>query len=235
MYMKRKLSFLILCINASLIFAQNTGRLFKDANFKDNNVLEVTVNDGVYRIQAYSKAIIETSFIPSNESYNKASHAVILKPQNFKVIYKDDGDTLHYNTEGLSVKIQKQPFQISYLHQGQSILSEKKGYAKNNSLETIQFNLKKEEILYGGGARVLGMNRRGHRLELYNKAHYGYETESKLMNFTLPIVLSSNRYMVHFDNAPIGFLDLDSKQDNTLTYETISGRKTYQVIVGIHG
>jgi alpha-glucosidase (family GH31 glycosyl hydrolase) len=27
-------------------------------------------------------------------------------------------------------------------------------------------------------------------------------------------------------------LDLDSKKDNTLTYETISGRKTYQVIVG---
>lgn len=38
--------------------------------------------------------------------------------------------------------------------------------------------------------------------------------------------------MLHFDNAPIGFLDLDSKYNNTLTYETISGRKTYQVIAG---
>ena len=39
-------------------------------------------------------------------------------------------------------------------------------------------------------------------------------------------------YAVHFDNAAIGYLDLDSKKDNTLAYETISGRKTYQLIAG---
>jgi alpha-glucosidase (family GH31 glycosyl hydrolase) len=38
--------------------------------------------------------------------------------------------------------------------------------------------------------------------------------------------------MVHFDNSPIGYLDLDSKKENVLEYETISGRKTYQIIVG---
>ena len=38
--------------------------------------------------------------------------------------------------------------------------------------------------------------------------------------------------MIHFDNAPIGFLDLDSKHTNKLTYETISGRMTYQIIAG---
>ncbi len=58
------------------------------------------------------------------------------------------------------------------------------------------------------------------------------KNDRELMNFTMPIVMSSKQYMIHFDNAPIGYLDLDSKKDNTLTYETISGRKTYQVIVG---
>eukprot|EP01032_Pedospumella_encystans_P027651 gene27651-31242_t len=33
-------------------------------------------------------------------------------------------------------------------------------------------------------------------------------------------------------DAAIGHLDFDSKKDNTLAYETISGRKTYQVIAG---
>ncbi len=80
----------------------------------------------------------------------------------------------------------------------------------------IQFNLTEDEILYGGGARALGMNRRGNRLRLYNKADYGYEERSELMNFTMPIAMSSKQYMVHFDNAPIGFLDLDSKNNNTL-------------------
>ena len=90
----------------------------------------------------------------------------------------------------------------------------------------------KTEALYGGGARAVGMNRRGNRLQLYNRAHYGYETRAELMNFCIPLVMSSKLYAVHFDNAAIGYLDLDSKKDNTLTYETISGRKTYQVIVG---
>src|SRR5690606_12357773 len=57
-------------------------------------------------------------------------------------------------------------------------------------------------------------------------------THSELMNYTMPIVMSSETYLIHFDNAPIGFLDLDSKKNNTLAYETISGRKTYQVVVG---
>ncbi len=76
------------------------------------------------------------------------------------------------------------------------------------------------------------MNRRGNKLALYNRAQYGYETHAELMNFCIPMVLSSNMYAVHFDNSAIGYLDLDSKKDNTLAYETISGRKTYQIIVG---
>jgi alpha-glucosidase (family GH31 glycosyl hydrolase) len=45
-------------------------------------------------------------------------------------------------------------------------------------------------------------------------------------------MISSAGYAVHFDNAPIGFLDLDSNGDNTITYETISGAMRYQVIAG---
>src|SRR5690606_27075167 len=51
-----------------------------------------------------------------------------------------------------------------------------------------------------------------------------------LMNFCIPMVMSSKIYAVHFDNAAIGYLNLDSNKNNTLAYETISGRKTYQVI-----
>src|SRR5690606_33359722 len=130
----------------------------------------------------------------------------------------------------IEVSIQKSPLKISYIYKNKILLSEKNGYTKRDSTETIDFNLTADEILYGGGARVLGMHRRGNRLQLYNRAHYGYETRSELMNYTMPIAISSNRYMIHFDNASIGWLDLDRKRDNTLAYETISGRKTYQII-----
>ncbi|MEO6347969.1 MAG: TIM-barrel domain-containing protein, partial [Aquaticitalea sp.] len=218
-------------LSFTLGYSQNPNRTFESINFK-NNQLHIKVNDGVYRIVPYSDKIVETSFIPNGETYNSNSHAVVLKPDNIKSELLQSDISFELKTEGISVKIHKQPFQISYTYKGKPIISEKLGYVKNDSLETIQFNLNKDEVLYGGGARALGMNRRGYRLQLYNRAHYGYETHAELLNYSMPIVLSSDKYLIHFDNAPIGFLDLDSKKNNTLIYETISGRKTYQVVVG---
>ncbi|WP_298892802.1 TIM-barrel domain-containing protein [uncultured Psychroserpens sp.] len=212
-------------------FSQNPNRIFKGAEIKGSN-LKIEVNDGYYMIKPLSSEIIETTFVPTGESLNENSHAVVLKSKASNVQISERGEDVLLKTNGLYVTVKKSPFQISYFFKNKHVISEKGGYIKTDSLETIQFQLTKDEVLYGGGARALGMNRRGNRLQLYNRAHYGYETRSELMNYTLPIVISSNKYMVHFDNAPIGFLDLDSKRDNTLTYETISGRKTYQVIVG---
>ncbi len=212
-------------------FSQNPNRMFKGAEIKGSN-LKIEVNDGYYMIKPLSSEIIETTFVPTGESLNENSHAVVLKSKASNVQISERGEDVLLKTNGLYVTVKKSPFQISYFFKNKHVISEKGGYIKTDSLETIQFQLTKDEVLYGGGARALGMNRRGNRLQLYNRAHYGYETRSELMNYTLPIVISSNKYMVHFDNAPIGFLDLDSKRDNTLTYETISGRKTYQIIVG---
>ncbi|REE27638.1 oligosaccharide 4-alpha-D-glucosyltransferase [Winogradskyella pacifica] len=227
-----------LILNLALLFftvsltAQNTERKFESFSWANTGVPSVKVSDGIYTFISYSSEIVETSFLPTGETLQLKSHAVVGKP-NFSIFKVTENEKdIVIESKTIQIKVTKTPFQISYYYKDKLITSEKAGYVKNDSLETIEFNLTKDEVLYGGGARALGMNRRGHRLQLYNKAHYGYETHSELMNFTLPIVLSSKKYMIHFDNAPIGFLDLDSKGDNTLKYETISGRKTYQVIVG---
>ncbi|WP_452225098.1 TIM-barrel domain-containing protein [Lacinutrix chionoecetis] len=214
--------------------------LFEDAfqkreyisHSQENGKLEVETNDGKYIFTPFNNAIIETTFIPKGEEYNTNSHAVVMSPENVKVSYKNVGKVIIFGTHDLTVMIKTDPFKIYYYYKGQQITSVKNGHQKTDDFETISFNLTPEEVLYGGGARALGMNRRGNRLELYNKAHYGYEERSELMNYTMPMVISSNKYLIHFDNAPIGFLDLDSNADNTITYETISGRKTYQIVVG---
>ncbi|WP_299273117.1 TIM-barrel domain-containing protein [uncultured Psychroserpens sp.] len=229
--MKTFLFTLISIFCVAIGFSQNPNRLFKSAETQGTS-LKVNVSDGYYIIKPFSSEIIETTFVPIEESLNENSHAVVLKPETSNVQITERGADVLLKTNGLYVVVKKSPFQIAYYFKDKHIISEKAGYIKNDSLETIQFELTKDEVLYGGGARALGMNRRGNRLQLYNRAHYGYETHSELMNYTLPIVISSNKYLIHFDNAPIGFLDLDSKSDNTLTYETISGRKTYQVVVG---
>ncbi|WGD35478.1 TIM-barrel domain-containing protein [Olleya sp. YS] len=206
-------------------------REFVSADFK-NNQLNIQVSDGSYSIQFYNPKTVETTFLPTGETFDKKSHAVVLYKALSNVKFNETTSEISFQSAKLTVKITKSPFHMSYWKDGKEITSIKNGYQKTDDFETISFNLKPKEVLYGGGARALGMNRRGNRLELYNKAHYGYEERSELMNYTMPMVVSSNKYLIHFDNAPIGFLDLDSNADNTITYETISGRKTYQIVVG---
>jgi alpha-glucosidase (family GH31 glycosyl hydrolase) len=230
----------VLLLITSFSFAQNANRNYLSHTWS-KNVLEIKTSDGKYVIKPFSDKIIETSFIPNGDpsdselakqTFNSASHAVVKTPEKVKATFKNEKNNLSLSTKGITVAIDKSPFRISYLNKGKLIVSEKNGYTKKDSTEILDFNISSDEVLYGGGARALGMNRRGNRLQLYNKAHYGYETRAELMNFCIPLVLSSKMYAVHFDNAAIGYLDLDSKKDNTLAYETISGRKTYQVIVG---
>lgn len=226
-----KFSLITFLLIGFVVTAQNSNRKFESIT-KHKTFVEVKTNDGLYRFQPYGNEIIETSFIPNGETFDANSHAVVLKPEIVEMQLIKGVNETEIKMLDISVKIKHVPFQVSYYYEGKLLTSEKNGYSKNEKYEVLDFNLTSEEILYGGGARALGMNRRGNRLELYNKAHYGYETHSELMNFTIPLVYSSKMYAIHFDNAPIGYLDFDSTKTNTLAYETISGRKTYQIIAG---
>lgn len=214
----------------SAAYAQNADRQFQGFAAR-GNALEIATNDGRYLIKPYSATVVETTFVPKGEQFDPASHAVILAP-SATVTLREAADHIEYATAGIAVTVQKKPFRISYAYKGQLLVAEKLGYAKKGELETIQFALDDSEALYGAGARAVGMNRRGNRFQLYNKAHYGYGNRSELLNFTIPMALSSKKYAIHFDNPQIGYLDFDSRKDGTLSYETIGGRKTYQVIAG---
>lgn len=244
--MKMKKLFALLFIS-TISFAQNADRKFIKIE-KLSSGISVKVSDGNYLLNFLNDKIIETSFTPKGEKNNNPSDAVVLKNKLKNISFKENKNSVECSSKSSNLKIviQKTPFKISFLNNNQEIISEKSGYLKRkhiplenvkgnitaDSTEVLQFNISSDEVLYGGGARALGMNRRGNKLALYNRAQYGYETRAELMNFCIPLVLSSKLYAVHFDNEAIGYLDLDSKKDNTLEYETISGRKTYQVIVG---
>jgi len=99
-------------------------------------------------------------------------------------------------------------------------------------LNGFSFTLTDEEKIMGGGERVLGMDRRGHRMPLYNRAHYGYQTESNQMNFSLPAIMSSKKYAILFDNTASGFLDIGKTESNTLIFEAVGGRQSYIFFAG---
>ncbi|KQV54053.1 glycosyl hydrolase [Duganella sp. Root336D2] len=225
------IKFAILALISQAAMAQNADRHFLSAA-KNGSALEIGTNDGTYIIKPYSAAVVETTFIPKGEVADAVSHAVVLPPAIVPSTLREEGGTLEFATAGITVRVEKQPFRISYLYKGQPLVAEKRGYRRDGSMEAIEFALDGDEALYGAGARATGMNRRGNRFQLYNRAHYGYEARSQLLNFTIPMALSSKKYAIHFDNPQTGYLDFDSKKDGTLSYEMVGGRKTYQVIAG---
>ncbi len=221
---------LVLCLLASpLAFAQNAERQLQGVT-QHQDTLELATSDGRYLIKPYSANVVETTFIPKGETFDPASHAVVLAPVATGATLMDEGARLVFATRGITVVVDKQPFRISYLYKDKPLVAEKRGYGRSANGESIEFALENGEALYGAGARAAGMNRRGKRFQLYNKADYGYGATSQLLNYTIPLALSSKKYAIHFDNPQTGWLDFDSRKDGTLRFEVSGGRKTYQVV-----
>lgn len=211
--------------------AQPVGRQFREVKLKDESV-EITVSDGRYMITPCSDNIIHTEFLPEGHEVKDFSFAVAGKKSMVNSFHLlDEGNNIILSSGGMQVRFTKQPFSVSYYFNDKLLITEKAGF-RLDSLQKINFSIGPNEVLYGGGARVLGMNHRGQRLMLYNRAHYGYETHSELMNYTLPLFYSSNLYGLLFDNASLGWLDLDSEGNNEVSYETIGGIPNYYVIAG---
>lgn len=141
-------------------------------------------------------------------------------------------ERLAYTLPGLTALVHKSPFRIEYLRGSQPLLGEESGFFANETMRGFRFALDPQEKLIGGGQRVLGMDRRGHRLPLYNKAHYGYTTESEQMYFGLPAVMSSDKYILLFDNSATGAMDLGASEEDVLQFEAEAGRTSYIVVAG---
>ncbi len=234
--MFKYISFLLAFVFSLSTLAQNPTRQYISHQFSEYGC-EIQVSDGKYLLAAYSDQILEVSFIPKGDTTTlAASHAVVLPTKSKPFLYSIVSDSKlpyeFFNIENgdFHIEVRTSPqFELLFYYKDQLLTSEARGYYFNET-PRIEFNIKKEEQLMGAGARALGMNRRGYRLQLYNRAHYGYETHSELMNFTMPIVISDQCYAIHFDNPQIGFLDLDSKKEDKLTYEVIGGPMRYQII-----
>lgn len=231
-YLLLSISFTVLSSLFLTAYSQNAQREY--LGYKQNlGEIQVQVSDGVIKIAPFTKKVFHVSFYPNNFPVKNYSYGADMKPEKVDYLIKDEANELRIESTGLKAIITKKPFGIAYYLHSQLLFSEKNGYSKTDSLQWMSLTLDTDEVLYGGGARVLGMNRRGNKLNLYNKANYGYETHSELMNFSIPMYLSSKQYAVLFDNASAGSLDLDSQKTNSVEFQTVSGTMNYFVITGI--
>ncbi|MGI9234818.1 MAG: TIM-barrel domain-containing protein, partial [Woeseiaceae bacterium] len=140
--------------------------------------------------------------------------------------------TLAFMIDGLTAVVDKAPLKVRFMRDGQPLLAEEHGYFAFETTRGFRFQLDDGEKILGGGQRVMGMDRRGRRMPLYNKASYGYETEADQMYYSVPAVMSSDKYTIVFDNSASGWLDIGSTESDVLKFEAVGGRTAYIVIAG---
>lgn len=218
-----------LCI--SMLAVAGEQRSYQAHNLS-NNLLTLKLSDGEVSLTPVGPSALSVHYrregIEQLHSFAIASD----RDSTPKAYLRDEKDKLLFRTGSLSAIIHKSPFRIEYLRGEEQILSEESGFFATETLRGFRFVLSPEEKLLGGGERVLGMDRRGQRLPLYNRAHYGYTTESNQMYFSLPAVLSSNKYILLFDNSATGTLDLGASEEDVLQFEAVAGRTAYIVVAG---
>ena len=196
---------------------------------RDGDTLTITSTLGELRITAVDDAAFEVHYIEDGVK-QLPSFALAPRSANFPATIEETGANLSFSIEGITAVVDKSPVRVSFYRDGQALIAEEHGYFAYETIRGFRFALEQGEKILGGGQRVLGMDRRGHRLPLYNKASYGYTTEAKQMYYSLPAVMSSDKYMLVFDNSASGWLDIGHTEKDVLKFEAVAGRTSYIVI-----
>ena len=197
----------------------------------NDQTLVVQTDMGELRVTAVDPAALEVHYVEPG-SKQLPSFAIAGEPPDMAVAVTDSEESLTFSIDGITAVISKSPVRIDYTIDGERLTSEEQGYFASDTARGFRFQLTDGEKILGGGERVLGMDRRGHRMPLYNRAHYAYETESNQMYYSVPAVLSSDKYMIVFDNSASGWLDIGASENDVLQFEAVGGRTSYIVIAG---
>ncbi|MFY7965106.1 MAG: TIM-barrel domain-containing protein [Chitinophagaceae bacterium] len=174
-----------------------------------------------WEVVSYSENIIKITYHPFEygKDFN-VTNAVIAKPQAmYKATYK-------INYDDATIAISNGNFTFSPV------------FTEDGS-RGISFGIKKGEAFFGGGERALPLNRKGYRLDLYNRANYAYGVGAENLNYAVPFFISNKGYGLFFDNGSKGYADIGKKDRNVFEIAFESGEinvfiiygKTYQEIL----
>ncbi len=196
---------------------------------KHRTGVRIQTTDGSLHLAFFSPHAVEVAFEAEGEP-NPPSYGTAAPPAWTTFSAQERAEYLDIATTRLRARVWKDPLRIEYRYGDRMLTAEREGYFDDGQSQGVTFALGDDEVLLGGGERALGMNRRGHRLRLYNKPSYGYEEHAPLMYYSLPVVISSRKYMLAFDNGADGYLDLGATQTDVLRFEALGGRMSYFLV-----
>ena len=236
----RQLRVSLACAGFAL-FSANTLAEVQTATL-ENATLTIDTDTNDFKIKALRNNSFQVTYLTDGKGAPYANLPSMALPEEATSAVTKDiaGDveleetatTLTLKFNNISAHVDKSTHVISYSVNGKVVAKEQDGLNISDNGVSLSFALDENEKLYGGGQRVLGMDRRGHSMPLYNKAHYGYTTSSNQMYFGLSAVMSSKNYSVLFDNTASGELDIGKTNSDELLFKAQGGRASYIMVLG---
>ena len=236
----RQLRVSLACAGFAL-FSANTLADVQTATL-ENATLTIDTDTNDFKIKALRNNSFQVTYLTDGKGAPYANLPSMALPEEATsavtkhiagdVELEETATTLTLKFNNISAHVDKSTHVISYSVNGKVVAKEQDGLNISDNGVSLSFALDENEKLYGGGQRVLGMDRRGHSMPLYNKAHYGYTTSSNQMYFGLSAVMSSKNYSVLFDNTASGELDIGKTNRDELLFKAQGGRASYIMVLG---
>lgn len=208
-----------------------TQRRFESFQLQEN-ALKVFSDHGSYKFQFYSQNILKVSYLPEGIMIHDTSISVIMKPEEVKTKLFEDDNSILWSYGKMQLKIQKEPFKISYYYESELLISEELGFFEKEKSSGIRFEMSEQEAIYGTGERAVPLNRRGYKLELFNRPDYNYGLNARNLNYGLPVLLSNRKYLLFIDNPQKGYLDIGESEKSIIEFGAIGGEMKYYIIAG---
>ncbi|MCB0642636.1 MAG: DUF4968 domain-containing protein, partial [Phaeodactylibacter sp.] len=210
---------------------------YRPNSYTDHNVfesvLEIFADQGLIHIRAFDEEIFKVVVFPDGQPGPTPSYSVVLEQQAVPTSFEEGADYLLYSTNKVSVLIHKNPQQLAFIQDGDTLAQEFPGFtAYGGSRKQYEFQLQPEEAIYGTGSRAIDVDLRGRELEVYNSAFYGYEHGADLLNICAPFVVSNRGYGLFLDNSWKANFDIGATNPEVLRYTTYGGALPYYFIGG---
>ncbi|MEE4258188.1 MAG: TIM-barrel domain-containing protein [Bacteroidales bacterium] len=210
--------------------------LFDDRKYMshrtENGNFIVKTNYGIVQIIPLTNRMVEVKHFDGDQITKDSSVAVILQARNVKFKIADNQDHIKLQTDSLELLLYKNPFAISFVFAEDTILEEERGFFKRTDNSGLRFKIDANEKMYGLGERANAFDLVGARYNLYNRPKYGYEIGARNLNYSVPLVVSSKKYLLFFDNPQKGYADIGETENGILEWGAIGGLMKYTVIAG---
>lgn len=194
-------------------------------------VLNIETNHGLVQSFFYTPKVIRIKDFPTHKVTKDSCVDVILKTKDTKVRVENKPQFLKFISDSLQIIFHKNPFYASFVYHGDTLLKEDNGFFEKGNVRGLRFRITKGEHYFGLGERAVP-SLMGNHFQLLNQAHYGYGMGEKNLNFSVPVLLSSKKYLLLYDNPEKGYADIGHANRNILEFGASGGLAKYVFIAG---